>query len=184
MQAMFLRAWLLTLAITISACAAATEERANVRISNQPEDSARGIYVGADSDMPVGHEFKLAIQPTRDAAGEITAPTSLRSMLREMHQMLPRWYLNALAASKGDNECSVIVNDIGYSNLVSSWIWITWGLESESSPLRKEFANFGVPEGSERVIMTSSIESGFCELVKTGDENKALQEIVSYGKFK
>lgn len=140
-----------------------------------PEDFANSVFNGKDSEMPTGTDFEIAIDYK-----DKEAPKSIKEALQQMNKVLPNWYKNAIYTSKGDNECSVNVNDISYPTTVVNFFWLKWGMDEEKSKLRKEFGLIGI---NSKDIIQQSINNGFCIYIKSGREEKAIEEIKKYRKL-
>ena len=150
----------------------------NAADPRDPAYQAAKIYVGRDQDIPIGKGYLLAIQPRVSATGELIVPTSIIEALREIERALPHWFLNALASSAGDQECSVTVNNVGYNGAVTDWIWVNW--VKRGSPIENEFKRLGAANS---LSAQNALTVGLCELVKTNDEKFTMEYVAQLAKF-
>ena len=147
-----------------------------IEVSTLPERIAESVFSGADSAMPVGREFEIAIEPLRDARGRVVIPRSIAEALEAMRKVLPHWYLSALLRSHGDTECSVLVNDVSYTTAIDNWLWVEWRMGDDGSALRREFDGLGIRT---RSIVQQALSNGFCEYLRSG-RTSALEVIAGY----
>jgi hypothetical protein len=173
----------LTAAVLLACCSSsiAAEKGGEVILSQEVivERSAQQVYVGTDRDMPLNGRYLLAIQPERTPSGDVV-PSSIVQALRAMHRALPRWYVAAVKANSGNDECGVVVNNVGYGHSVAAWMWLNW--VKPDSPLWNEFEALGA-----RVRNSASIRNalsiGLCDLIKTDDERIAMEQVAFQAKF-
>ncbi len=147
-----------------------------VYVSTLPEEIAKAVYDGKDSEMPIGPAFDIALSRRPDSSGKNIAPENISVAFAEMSAMLPHWYQNAMLGSSGEYECSVVVNGISYTTDVANWLWITWGMAEPSSKLRLQFADLGIRS---REMILQALDSGFCEYLRHGTD-AGISEIHKY----
>lgn len=163
----------LVLVLPISAHAGG-DNGSGMLISTSPEHMASSIFSGPDSQMPVTGEFNLAIEMPKRLRER--PPRSIEEALGQMRRVLPHWYMSAMLQSQGEYECSVRVNGSSYSVLVGNWLWVQWGMDDESSELRRAFSGLGVNSSS---LILQALNAGLCVDLKQG-RKAALDEIARY----
>jgi len=134
-------------------------------ISTTAESFADEVFLGEDRQMPDDGSKKIAISPTRVEAG-FFVPKTFGEAFAEIDGMLPKWFKVALKASRDEQECSVLINDVSYDVNIYSWIELNWGLKSASSSATKMFREFGITRVD---TMTEALQTGYCAFVKTNE---------------
>ncbi|WP_412972448.1 hypothetical protein [Glaciecola sp. MF2-115] len=166
MQRLFLAITLLA-TVTSGFCASDKEVIKKILMGNSPEIFAQSIFVGLDSDMPLNEEYYIAIQPTYENE-EILVPQSIEDALRQMKKMLPHWYQVGLKKSRGEQECSVFVNQTRVTQNIQQWIWINWVNKLSGNPLKQQFIEFGFVTNED---ITTALSYTFCQYIKTDSMN-------------
>jgi hypothetical protein len=141
-----------------------TEPSTEVEISTTAASFASEVYVGEESEMPIDGTKQMALGPTKIGSG-ILVPRTFEQAFTELNAMTPNWFKAALNTSRGDQECSVQVNDLAYDVTLYSWIEVNWHLRDATSAASKMFHEFGI----DRVeTMTQALQSGFCMYLRSG----------------
>lgn len=166
---------LLTFALMTAAApsVAAEVERVVVEAS-----SSNRIFIGHDRSMPTTGEYDFAITLPKGFKQAVST-SDLPKMLKLLKEVLPHWYVSAIVRSGGDNECSVVVNDISYSETVDSWVWDTWGIDEPTSLVRRHLESYGIHD---EIIAKAAIGFGLCSYLKKKDLRLAVDVVASYGK--
>lgn len=159
----------ITLLATVSSafCASDKEVVKKILIGNAPEVFAKRVFVGLDSDMPLTEEYYIAIQPIFED-GRIFVPQNIEDALRQMKEMLPHWYQVGLKKSRGEQECSINVNQISITYNIRQWIWVNWINKMSGRLLKQQFNEFGFETNEE---ITWALSYAFCQYIKTDSLN-------------
>ena len=91
------------LCAALTACAATGNRD---ELTQRIEVGTHRIYLGSESELPVGGDFVMAMNLTPDEIRKLTSD-SLDEAARRLLTTLPDWYVEKMAASSRESECVI-----------------------------------------------------------------------------